>query len=78
MHRKPRLTLCHTTVARRHTSRVVIVNTCGFEFFDQAFRYNVTLGAPYVMVTNGLAHRVVEVLPDRRWQSLPDIPPFRG
>ena len=46
--------------------------------FDQAFRYNVTLGAPYVMVTNGLAHRVVEVLPDRRWQSLPDIPPFRG
>lgn len=44
--------------------------------FDQAFRYNITLAAPYVAVTNGIKHYCGEVNPRRGFVFLGDFPPF--
>lgn len=46
--------------------------------FDQAFRYNLTLGARYVAVTNGLTHRSVRIDEGAPCQLSPDFPFFEG
>jgi type I site-specific restriction endonuclease len=40
----------------------------------QAFRYNTVLGAPYVMLTNGLCHYIYEVLESGEYRPLRDFP----
>ena len=44
--------------------------------FDQAFRYNITLGAPYLCVTNGIQHHCGTVRPDCGFVFLDDFPAF--
>lgn len=44
--------------------------------FDQAFRYNLVLDAPYVAVTNGIAHYCGKLNEDKTFSFLPDFPSF--
>jgi hypothetical protein len=45
--------------------------------FDQVSRYNVEIGARYLMVTNGHLHYCFQVDVERRsWSFLRDLPPF--
>lgn len=44
--------------------------------FDQAFRYNMTLEAPYVAITNGVKHYCGKVDLGRGFVFLPDFPVF--
>ena len=44
--------------------------------FAQAARYNRTLGAPFVLVTNGLRHVVLRPAADGTLAFLPDVPTF--
>lgn len=44
--------------------------------FDQAFRYNLTLAAPYVAITNGVKHFCGEVNPHHGFVFLDDFPEF--
>lgn len=46
------------------------------QVFDQAFRYNITLGAPYLSVTNGLVHYCGKVDLHRGFVFLDDFPVF--
>lgn len=45
------------------------------ETFDQIARYNLELGAEYLMVTNGLNHYYCQMdLENKRYVFLPDLP----
>lgn len=44
--------------------------------FDQAFRYNMTLTAPYVAITNGVKHYCGKIDRSRGFIFLPDFPVF--
>ena len=44
--------------------------------FDQAFRYNMTLEAPYVAITNGVTHLCGRIEPARGFVCLGDFPVF--
>lgn len=46
------------------------------QVFDQAFRYNITLGAPYVAITNGIKHYCGKIVPARGFVFLEDFPVF--
>lgn len=46
------------------------------QVFDQAFRYNITLGAPYVAITNGITHYCGKIHPHRGFVFLSDFPDF--
>ena len=46
------------------------------QVFDQAFRYNITLEAPYVAVTNGLVHYCGEIDAMHGFVFLKDFPCF--
>lgn len=46
------------------------------QVFDQAFRYNLTLEAPYVAITNGIKHFCGEIDPARGFVFLDDFPHF--
>lgn len=45
------------------------------QVFDQAFRYNIVLAAPYVAVTNGICHYCGRVDKARGFVFLDDFPP---
>jgi len=48
------------------------------EAFDQIARYNISLGAAMLMVTNGLQHRFYRIDHDHsRYDFLPDLPQYR-
>lgn len=44
--------------------------------FDQAFRYNMTLAAPYVAITNGVKHFCGKIDTTRGFVLLSDFPRF--
>lgn len=45
--------------------------------FDQIARYNLTLNAEFLVVTNGLQHYCCQMFPrEERYSFLPDIPEF--
>lgn len=45
--------------------------------FDQCARYNLVLGAPYLVVTNGLSHYACAIDFDRRrYRFLDNLPPY--
>lgn len=44
--------------------------------FDQVFRYNLVLAAPYVAITNGVTHYCGRLNEDRTFSFLPDFPSF--
>lgn len=44
--------------------------------FDQAFRYNLSLRARYVAVTNGVLHHTVPLVASVPGEPFPDFPPF--
>lgn len=44
--------------------------------FDQAFRYNLTLRARYVAVTNGILHHTVPLTAEGPGAPMSDFPPF--
>lgn len=46
------------------------------QVFDQAFRYNITLSAPYVAVTNGVNHFCGKIDSKRGFVFLSDFPEF--
>lgn len=46
------------------------------QVFDQAFRYNITLAAPYVAVTNGVKHYCGKIDPVRGFIFQSDFPQF--
>lgn len=46
------------------------------QVFDQAFRYNMTLEAPYVAITNGVKHYCGRIDPARGFVFLEDFPAF--
>ena len=46
------------------------------QVFDQAFRYNLTLCAPYVAITKGIKHFCGKIDPIRGFVFLPDFPEF--
>ena len=48
------------------------------QVFDQAFRYNMTLEAPYVAVTNGIKHYCGRIDPVRGFVFLGDFPGFQS
>jgi len=45
--------------------------------FDQAFRYNLTLAAPYVAITNGIRHFCGKIDAHRGFVFLEDFPDYR-
>lgn len=45
--------------------------------FDQAFRYNLTLAAPYVAITNGIRHFCGKIDTHRGFVFLEDFPDYR-
>ena len=45
--------------------------------FDQAFRYNITLPAPYVAITNGIKHYCGNIHRTKGFVFLPDFPEFQ-
>lgn len=47
------------------------------QVFDQAFRYNITLEAPYVAITNGIVHYCGKINPETGFTFLDDFPAFR-
>ena len=47
------------------------------QVFDQAFRYNITLSAPYVAVTNGVTHFCGKIDTKRGFVFLNDFPDFK-
>ena len=47
--------------------------------FDQIARYNLTLNASYLMVTNGINHYYCSMdMKDQRYQFLKDIPQYKS
>lgn len=44
--------------------------------FDQVFRYNLVLAAPYVAITNGVKHYCGSLNEDKTFSFLPDFPSF--
>ncbi|MDE5611863.1 MAG: type I restriction enzyme HsdR N-terminal domain-containing protein, partial [Odoribacter sp.] len=46
------------------------------QVFDQAFRYNMTLEAPYVAITNGVKHYCGRIDPAQGFVFLEDFPSF--
>lgn len=45
--------------------------------FDQCARYNIVLGAPYLVVTNGLTHYACAIdFDDQSYTFLDDLPPY--
>lgn len=44
------------------------------QVFDQAFRYNITLAAPYVAITNGVTHYCGKINPTHGFSFLSDFP----
>lgn len=49
----------------------------GQDAFDQGARYNLVLGAPYLVVTNGRTHYACRIDPDdRSYTFLDDLPPY--
>ncbi len=44
--------------------------------FDQVFRYNLVMAAPYVAITNGVAHYCGRLNEDRTFSFLPGFPGF--
>jgi len=49
----------------------------GQDAFDQGARYNIVLGAPYLVVTNGQTHYACRVDPEARdYAFLDDLPPY--
>ena len=49
----------------------------GQDAFDQGARYNIVLGAPYLVVTNGQTHYACRVdLEARNYAFLDDLPPY--
>lgn len=46
------------------------------QVFDQAFRYNISLAAPYVAVTNGIDHYCGKIDSRRGFVLLGDFPDF--
>ena len=49
----------------------------GQDAFDQGARYNLVLGAPYLVVTNGLTHYACRVdLEAQEYAFLDDLPPY--
>ncbi len=47
------------------------------QVFDQAFRYNITLSAPYVAVTNGVTHFCGKIDQRRGFVFQHDFPEFK-
>lgn len=47
------------------------------QVFDQAFRYNMTLTAPYVAITNGRNHYCGHIHPAKGFVFLNDFPEFK-
>lgn len=43
---------------------------------DQAARYNLVMNVPYLLITNGLKHYCLEVLPDGKSRYIEQIPDF--
>jgi predicted type IV restriction endonuclease len=49
----------------------------GQDAFDQGARYNLVLGAPYLVVTNGQSHYACRIdLDDQTYAFLDDLPPY--
>lgn len=46
------------------------------QVFDQALRYNITLGVQYVVVTNGLTHIVAHLTTDGSYSLLQEVPDY--
>lgn len=46
------------------------------QVFDQVFRYNITLAAPYVAVTNGVIHYCGKINPACGFSFLSDFPEY--
>lgn len=46
------------------------------QVFDQAFRYNITLCAPHVAITNGIKHYCGKINPSRGFVFLDDFPEY--
>lgn len=46
------------------------------ETLNQAARYNLVMNVPYLLITNGLKHYCLEVLPDGASRYLSEIPDF--
>ena len=46
------------------------------QVFDQVFRYNISLGAPYVAITNGVKHFCGKIDHKEGFVWLPDFPDF--
>ena len=46
------------------------------QVFDQAFRYNITLEAPYVAITNGVKHFCGKIERSKGFVFLSDFPDF--
>lgn len=48
------------------------------ELFDQAARYNLTVGAKFFLLTNGLRHFCCTMNhASQKWEFLPELPEFR-
>lgn len=70
-------------VVRRPDGRAVLLVECkapsvaiSAAVLAQAARYNRTLGAPLVLVTNGLRHVAARLAADGTLAFLPDVPPY--
>lgn len=49
------------------------------EVINQAARYNLSLRAPHLAVTNGLKHQIFAIdFNGGKYQALPDLPVYRG
>ena len=46
------------------------------DVLDQAARYNMTLGVPFILITNGLQHYCLSVNKDNKVKYLDAIPHF--
>lgn len=44
--------------------------------FDQVFRYNLIMAAPYVAITNGIIHHCGHSISDKQFTLLAEIPEF--
>jgi hypothetical protein len=44
--------------------------------FDQIARYNMTLNADYLMVTNGMNHYFAKWILKMKYQFLPELPEY--
>ncbi|MCM1004981.1 MAG: type I restriction enzyme HsdR N-terminal domain-containing protein [Prevotella sp.] len=73
-----------TLVADRHGAPFMVIEykaphvAINQEVFDQAMRYNKIFGAPYLTVSNGMAHYCCRISEDGEYHFIPEIPDWNS